>query len=276
MKLIDLPLWLAMASLPLSGLAETLSPQLDENGRSGYAEFRQSAPHRAFAIAPGGTWSWRGGMETPELAAQAASSDCEGHARRRCLIYTLDDQVVFKPRDWAQAWRPYPSAAQVARAPAGVKPGQRFPDLVWHDGGGRTHKVSEQRGNVVLLHFWGSWCPPCQREMPDLSKLYQRTKAAPNLRFVFLPVRETAATSRAWLRGRGLDLPVADAGARAAKEGAFTLADGNTLRDRDLARAFPTTYILDRNGGVLFAHVGPVTDWPALEPLLLDAARAQD
>jgi hypothetical protein len=36
---------------------------------------------------------------------------------------------------------------------------------------------------------------------------------------------------------------------------------------------FPTTYVLDRNGIVLFAHVGPVSDWAALEPLLQDAAR---
>ncbi len=273
MKPIDFPLWLAIAILPLDGFAAAMPPQLDDHGRAGYAEFRRALPHRAFAIAPGGAWSWRGEMETPELAMQAALDDCRNHARRACLPYALDDQVVFKPRDWAQAWRPYPGAAQLARAPVGIKPGQRFPDLLWRDAGGREHTVSTQRGNVVLLHFWGSWCPPCQREMPDLHKLHKRLKSVPNIRFVFLPVRETAATSRAWLRGRGIDVPLADAGARAEKEGVFPLADGGTLRDRDLARAFPTTYILDRHGGVLFAHIGPVTDWLELEPLLRDAAR---
>ena len=273
MKPIDFPLWLAIAILPLDGFAAAMPPQLDDHGRAGYAEFRRALPHRAFAIAPGGAWSWRGEMETPELAMQAALDDCRNHARRACLPYALDDQVVFKPRDWAQAWRPYPGAAQLARAPVGIKPGQRFPDLLWRDAGGREHKVSTQRGSVVLLHFWGSWCPPCQREMPDLHKLYKRLKAAPNIRFVFLPVREAAAISRVWLRGRGIEVPLADAGARAEKEGVFPLADGGTLRDRDLARAFPTTYILDRHGGVLFAHIGPVTDWLELEPLLRDAAR---
>ncbi len=42
-----------------------------------------------------------------------------------------------------------------------------------------------------------------------------------------------------------------------------------------LARLFPTTFILDRNGIVLFAQNGPVADWLVLEPLLKDAARAK-
>jgi hypothetical protein len=109
--------------------------------------------------------------------------------------------------------------------------------------------------------------------MPDLQKLHARFKAAQNLQFVFLPVREAATKSRTWARSRGIDLPIADAGARAEKEGAFVLSDSGKIRDRDVAQVFPTTYILDRNGIVLFAHVGPVADWLTLEPLLKDAAR---
>ncbi len=242
---------LAIAWLLLAGLAHASPPQLDARGRTGYAEFLQAATHRAFVIAPGGNWSWRGDMESPELALQAALQDCQSHARRTCFAYALDAK----------------------QAPVGVKPGQRFPDLVWRDAGGREHNVSEQHGRVVLLHFWGSWCPPCQREMPDLKKLYARLKAAPNMQFVFLPVREAAARSRGWLRSRGIALPIADAGALAEKEGTFLLGSGGKIGDRDLARVFPTTYILDRNGIVLFAHVGPVADWLALEPLLKDAAK---
>jgi len=260
----------------LAGLAHAAPPQLDARGIAGYVEFQQAPTHRAFAIAPGGAWSWRGEMETPELALQAALEDCGSHARRLCLAYALDDKVVFKPQAWARAWRPYLTAAQAKSALTGLKTGQRFPDLVYRDAGGRKRKLSDQRGRVVLLHFWGSWCPPCQREMPDLQKLHARFKSAPNVQFVFLPVREAAAKSRAWLRGRGIDLPIADAGSLAEKEGAFLLSDGGKIGDRDVARAFPTSYILDRNGIVLFAHVGPVADWVALEPLLKDAARARD
>ncbi len=251
------------------------APPLDANGSAGYAEFQQAPQHRAFAIAPGGAWSWRGDMDSAELAMQAALDDCQRQARRQCLPYALNAQVIFNPADWAQAWRPYPTGAQAKRAAVGLARGQRFPDLSWRDAGGRQRKLADLRGRVVLLHFWGSWCPPCQREMPELHKLHARLKAAQNIQFVFLPVREAATKSRAWLRGRGIDLPVADAGALAEKEGAFLLGNGGRIGDRDVARVFPTSYILDRNGIVLFAQVGPVADWGALEPLLRDAVRAK-
>ena len=266
---------LVVTGLLLAAAADAASPPLDAAGIAGYAEYQQAPLHRAFAIAPGGAWSWRGEMESPELAMQAALDDCGSHARRACLAYALDDKVVFKPQAWAQAWRPYLTAVRAKQMPIGVKPGQSFPDLTYRDAGGKARTLSDQRGRVVLLHFWGSWCPPCQREMPDLQKLHARLKSAPNMQFVFLPVREAAATSRAWLRTRGISVPVADAGVKAEKAGVFQIADGKTIRDRDMARVFPTTYILDRNGIVLFAHVGPVSDWLALEPLLKDAARAK-
>jgi hypothetical protein len=78
---------------------------------------------------------------------------------------------------------------------------------------------------------------------------------------VFLPVREPAARSREWAKARGLAIPIADGGPAAAKDGAFLLADGRRIGDRDVARVFPTTYVLDRHGLVLFAHAGPVGDW---------------
>ncbi|MEJ1297509.1 MAG: hypothetical protein RPU64_03020 [Candidatus Sedimenticola sp. (ex Thyasira tokunagai)] len=52
----------------------------------------------------------------------------------------------------------------------------------------------------------------------------------------------------------------------------LSLADGSTITDRQLAAAFPTNYIIDGNGVILFKQRGPVADWLELLPFLLHAA----
>lgn len=37
--------------------------------------------------------------------------------------------------------------------------------------GGPVHRIADLRGNVVVVNYWGTWCPPCRQEMPDLSRL---------------------------------------------------------------------------------------------------------
>lgn len=261
----------AVQAAPASGDLRALPP-LDGEGRSGYAEFLRARPHRAFAIAPGGAWTWRAEMPDAEQAREGALEDCAERVRRPCFIYAADTRLEFDPDAWSRAWRPYAGRAQAARAGIGIQPGQRFPDLVYQDPAGRPRKLSDQRGRVVLLHFWGSWCPPCQREMPDLEKLLTGLAGNRAIQFVFLPVREPVDRARQWARDKGLRLAIADGGPDAAKDGGFRLADGGRIGDRELARVFPTTYVLDRHGLVLFSHYGPVADWGSLAPLLRDAA----
>jgi peroxiredoxin len=38
---------------------------------------------------------------------------------------------------------------------------------------GKTHRLSDHRGKVVLINIWATWCPPCRKEMPELEALYQ-------------------------------------------------------------------------------------------------------
>jgi len=49
-------------------------------------------------------------------------------------------------------------------------------DFTLSELGGKTWTLKEQRGKVVLLNFWATWCPPCRKEMPDLETLYQQFK----------------------------------------------------------------------------------------------------
>jgi len=69
-----------------------------------------------------------------------------------------------------------------------------------------------------------------------------------------------------------LNLPLFDSGVKGKGADTLTLADGKKIRDRDIAPAFPTTYILDKHGIVVFSNIGPVSHWSQYLPLLRDVA----
>lgn len=246
-------------------------PHLDEQGQAGYRTFLQQENHRAFVIAPGGGWAWRAGMSSTTAATDAALEDC-AEQNKACVPYAVDQQVVFDGKTWPTLWRPYLSKAEAARAREGVSRGLRFPDLRLKDANGRALTLSNWRSEVVVLHFWGSWCPPCRRELPDLHKLQQRLKNPRGIRLVTIQVREPVSSARGWLAERKLSLPLYDSGAVDEGEQSMRLADGRVISDRSLAPVFPTTYVLDRQGIVVFAHMGPLHQWPQYLPFLKDVA----
>ncbi len=57
-----------------------------------------------------------------------------------------------------------------------LKTGAMAPELEMTDVEGKTHRLSEYRGKVVLLNFWATWCPPCIAEMPALEAAYAKLK----------------------------------------------------------------------------------------------------
>ena len=269
--LLALLIGIHLSTAAATGLPRSV-PHLDARGQAAYQEFLAAAPPRAFAIAPGGGHAWVGEAANDEAAEEQALEACRRHNEQTCVLFAVNQESVFDSRRWPTLWGPYPDAATAARAPVGMKRGMRFPDLALTDAAGKKINLSALGGHVRVLHFWGSWCPHCRQEMPGLQRL-ARQLGKEKLAFVLVQVREDAAGAREWLRQQKISLPLYDSGAKGARDAALPLAGGGSLADREIARAFPSTYVLSRHGVVLFSHAGPVADWSQYADFLRHAAR---
>ena len=87
--------FLRAQNLPRSVSADALPvpPQLGDNGKEAFAQFLNHAQHRAFAVAPDGSFGWRSRMPTAEDAVREALEACSRHATR-CAIYAVDDALA--------------------------------------------------------------------------------------------------------------------------------------------------------------------------------------
>jgi thiol-disulfide isomerase/thioredoxin len=247
-------------------------PHLDADGKAGYEEFLEAGEHRAFAIAPGGAWAWKADAASAAAASKEALQTCQQQAGRSCVPYAVDDRVTFDAKKWPTLWGPYQNRATADKAKTGTGRGERFFDLAFNSPGGKAMKVSDLHGKVTVLHFWASWCPPCRREMPQLQALHQALGRSTDVQLVALQVRESLASAVEWALQQHLSLPLHDSGVKERGTDVLTLSNGQSIPDRTLARAFPSTYILDKHGIVVFSHAGPIEGWSQYVSFLRDVA----
>ena len=208
---------LAAGTVVLAAPAMTIAADLYDTGAiphvgtkardSYYQQFLNAKSHRAFAIAPGGAWAWTSGKGSAKEAEQTTLAECGKRTRQSCVVYAVDDRVTFSREQWSQLWRPYSSAEQAASAEVGTAIGQRFPNLVFTSPEGEPQSVNRLRGRLALLHFWGSWCPPCARELPSLDSFYRilRERLPVDVEVVLLQMREPVQQAQRWFERQGVE-----------------------------------------------------------------------
>lgn len=135
--------------------------------------------------------------------------------------------AVQPARALGQTTAEQPRSAQPMPAP-----GFRLKDLR-----GRSVRLSDYKGKVVLINFWATWCAPCQAEMPELVKLQDeyRSRGLQILGVACPPERRN--TMQRVARKFRLNYPV-------------LLGTRKTIRDYEADEVLPVTIIVDRDGKV--------------------------
>jgi peroxiredoxin len=115
--------------------------------------------------------------------------------------------------------------------------------------GGGEFSSSELDGDIAVLNFWGSWCPPCRVETPQFQEVYAEVREQ-GVSFLGLNVKETSEQfAQAFVDSEGIEFPsVYD------PRGEVALA----FRDYP-ANAIPSTIVLDRDGRVAAVYTGEVS-----------------
>lgn len=118
------------------------------------------------------------------------------------------------------------------------------PEMATIDLDGNSHRLSDYRGQVVLLNIWATWCPPCKKEMPELDRLYKE-RADDGLVVLGLSV-EDPELQREFREGLMVSYPL-------------LTREGNLPETFSTVARYPSNFLIDRDGQLRRA---PNTDEP--------------
>lgn len=128
-------------------------------------------------------------------------------------------------------------------------------DLELTDQYGNIHRLEDYRGRVIFLNFWATWCGPCRNELPDIQKLYEEYQAqGDEAEAVILGVAGPGIGQEgsrddiaAFMEENGYTYPV-------------LMDDGGKMFTEYGIQAFPTTFMIDREGNIFGYVTGQMTE----------------
>ena len=125
-------------------------------------------------------------------------------------------------------------------------------DFTLTDMQGKSWTLKSLQGQVVLVNFWATWCPPCRKEMPDLDALYRRFK---DQGLIILAISdEEAAKVKSYLAEKPVTYPI-------------LLDPGRKVNDLFLINGIPKSFVYDRKGKLVAQSIDMRTQKQFLEML---------
>ncbi|MBE7446472.1 MAG: TlpA family protein disulfide reductase [Planctomycetia bacterium] len=102
------------------------------------------------------------------------------------------------------------------------------------------------KGKVVVVDLWASWCPPCKKEIPGFINLYKKYKDK-GVEIIGVALDENGSeTVPPFVKKTGINYPV--------------YLGGNDIASQYSLNAYPTTIIYSKNGKIANKHVGYVSE----------------
>jgi len=120
------------------------------------------------------------------------------------------------------------------------------PDFTFTAFDGATYNLTDFRGQVVVLNFWGSWCAPCRDEAPLLQTLSEQY-ADDKVVFIGIAQIDFEPSAREFVDELGITYLT-------------SMDNGTTIGDAYGVQGIPETYIIDQNGMIVEAIFGPIFD----------------
>ncbi|MCK6205718.1 thiol-disulfide oxidoreductase ResA [Bacillus infantis] len=134
-----------------------------------------------------------------------------------------------------------------------IKVGSSAPDFVLETLDGKEMKLSDLKGKGVFLNFWGTWCKPCEKEMPYMETEYQNFKDK-NIEILAVNISESNLVVSSFVERHNLTFPI--------------LMDRKSqVTDVYKIGPIPTTYLIDEKGKIQKVITGAMTQGDVREHL---------
>lgn len=122
---------------------------------------------------------------------------------------------------------------------SGLEIGQKAPNFELVSLDGETFKLSDYTGQMVMLNFWASWCPPCRVEMPHMETYYQEFKEEHNIEILAVNMTTLERGNKdkvpEFVDKHGLTFPI-------------LMDEKGDVKDLYDVMVYPTTYIVNAKG----------------------------
>jgi peroxiredoxin len=169
------------------------------------------------------------------------------------MLETYKGESIMKKKKWLQVTifaivlvlGIYTVVINSLEDKAVVSKGAMAPDFTVPGLDGTLYSLSQYKGKPLVINFWGTFCPPCVREMPALQSQYDKRKNQ-NIQIVAMNLDESPVTVKAFLQQHNITIPV--------------LLDNDVIRKKYKVASYPTTFYIDANGTIQDIFVGEMSE----------------